>query len=427
MEAATTLPFAQVRVVANRLHVDGLVVDDECAVRLARETADPAKLVGDAIGIGARILDREQTGAQVEVIKAELEKATQTAGRSLDETATRMKAEVDAKLAELLGPETGHLARALARHFGDESSEAVQHKVRNVVRDVSAQMRDDLRKQFSSDGDSNPLAGFQKASLAMIKQSSDQQVHGLRAMSEKLEAMKVEIAELRAEKAKLQEVAAEADRGTAKGRPYEEAVADAIDAIAVAQGDDCDAVGDFSGVGGKKGDVVVSIDACAGPARGRIVFEAKNAKRMSKREAFAYLDEAKATRDADYAVLVVSSADKLPAKVTALREFNGDKLFVVHDPEDGSRLALEVAYSLARARVAMKRGEAGGIDPDTLRVEIEKALGAMGKVSTAKGRLTQAKSSIDDAAEIIDELAAAVRAHLAQISSLLDDAEPEAA
>ncbi|TML02673.1 MAG: DUF2130 domain-containing protein, partial [Actinobacteria bacterium] len=283
-----------------------------------------------------------------------------------------------------------------------------------------------LRKQFSSDSENNPLAGFQKASLAMIKQSADQQVSGLRAMSEKLEAMKVEIAELRAEKAKLEEVAAEADRGTAKGRPYEEAVYDAIDAMAVAQGDDCDAVGDVSGVGGKKGDVVVSIDAGAGPARGRIVFEAKNARRMSKREAFAYLDQAKATRDADYAVLVVSSPDKLPAKVTALREFNGDKLFVVYDPEEGSRLSLEVAYSLARARVAMKRGEAGGIDPDTLRVEIEKALGAMGKVSTAKGRLTQAKSSIDDAAEIIDELAAAVRAHLAQISSLLDDAEPEA-
>jgi hypothetical protein len=427
MEAATPLPFAQVRVVGERLYVDGLVVDDETAVRLAKEAADAAKLVDDAIGIGSRILDREQTGAQVEVIKAELEKATQSAGRSLDETATRVKAEVDSKLAELLGPETGYLSRALARHFGDESSEAVQHKVRNVVRDVSAQMRDDLRKQFSSDSENNPLAGFQKASLAMIRQSADQQVSGLRAMSEKLEAMKVEIAELRAEKAKLEEVAAEADRGTAKGRPYEEAVHDAIDAIAVAQGDDCDAVGDVSGVGGKKGDVVVSIDACAGPARGRIVFEAKNAKRMSKREAFAYLDEAKATREADYAVLVVSSPDKLPAKVSALREFNGDKLFVVYDPDDGSRLALEVAYSLARARVAMKRGESGGVDPDALRVEIEKALGAMGKVSTAKGRLTQAKSSIDDAAEIVDELAAAVRAHLAQISSLLDDAEPEAA
>ena len=34
----------------------------------------------------------------------------------------------------------------------------------------------------------------------------------------------------------------------------------------------------------------------------------------------------------------------------------GDKLFVTYDPEDGSRLALEVAYALARARVVMKRG-----------------------------------------------------------------------
>jgi hypothetical protein len=425
MEAATTLPFAQVRVIADRLHVDGLVVADECAVRLARESQNPAALVEDALAIGARVLDREQTGAQVEVLKGELEKATRAAGQSLDETAARMKSEVDAKLAELLGPETGHLARALSRHFGDESSEAVQHKVRNVVRDVSAQMRDDLRKQFSSDSESNPLAGFQKASLAMIKHSADQQLLGLSTMTEKLEAMKLEIAELRAEKEKLAEVAAESQRGTAKGRPYEDAVHEALDTIAVAQGDDCDAVGDVSGVGGKKGDVVISIDACTGPARGRIVFEAKNAKRMSKREAFAYLDEAKATRDADYAVLVVSSADKLPAKVTELREFNGDKLFVVYDPEDGSRLALEVAYSLARARVAMKRGEAGGIDPDALRVEIEKALGAMGKVSTVKGRLTQAKTSIDDAADIVDQLAAAVRAHLTQISSLLDAAEPE--
>ena len=66
---------------------------------------------------------------------------------------------------------------------------------------------------------------------------------------------------------------------------------EAIDAIAVAQGDDCDAVGDQRGVGGRKGDVVVAIDACAGPARGRIVFEAKSAK-LSKNVAMAELSEA---------------------------------------------------------------------------------------------------------------------------------------
>src|SRR5204862_8958 len=107
--------------------------------------------------------------------------------------------------------------------------------------------------------------------------------------------------------------------------------------------------------GGKKGDVVVSIDAGAGPARGRIVFEAKNARRMSKREAFAYLDQAKARRDADYAVLVVSSNDKLPAKVTRMREFNGDNLFVVNaicysDPERRADRHLRFAGSAANWR-----------------------------------------------------------------------------
>src|SRR5438034_10742538 len=67
MEAAIPL-FAStsVRVLGDRLLVDGLVVEDETAVRLAREAEDPARAMRDAIEIGARVLDREQTGAGVE-------------------------------------------------------------------------------------------------------------------------------------------------------------------------------------------------------------------------------------------------------------------------------------------------------------------------------------------------------------------------
>ena len=81
-------------------------------------------------------------------------------------------------------------------------------------------------------------------------------------------------------------------------------MAEAVDAIARGMGDDCDAVGDFRGAGGRKGDVVVDIDGCAGAARGRIVFEAKNA-RKSRPEALAELEEAMAQRGADYGVWVV--------------------------------------------------------------------------------------------------------------------------
>ena len=80
-----------------------------------------------------------------------------------------------------------------------------------------------------------------------------------------------------------------------------------------------------------------------GPPRGLIVFEVKDS-RLSTPEALRELDGARVNRDANYAVLVVPTEDEVPAKLTSLREFGGDKLVVVYDPEVGG-LALEVGYS----------------------------------------------------------------------------------
>ena len=105
---------------------------------------------------------------------------------------------------------------------------------------------------------------------------------------------------------------------------------------------------------------MVAIGACHGPPQGRIVFEAKNS-RLSRPEAVRQLDEARRERNADYAVLVVPSEEKVPARMHALREYNGDKLIVAYDADEGP-LALQVAYALARARVLMARGGAEGVD-----------------------------------------------------------------
>ena len=80
MEAATPLRSPHVRTIGDRLVVDGLVVEDDCAVRLVREREqhgdDPAKVVRDAVEIGARVLDREQAAANAEFVKTEFEKAS---------------------------------------------------------------------------------------------------------------------------------------------------------------------------------------------------------------------------------------------------------------------------------------------------------------------------------------------------------------
>ena len=425
MEAATPLRQPRVTALLGRVIVENLVVDDAVASELVRARADAgesaARVVADAIEIGARILDREHAGASVEVLRQDLENASREVEERLGQTSEAVVTELRTRLEEAFGPDSGHVTQVLQRHFGAESSTAVQHQVRAAVGELLAESREKLFKQFSTADESNPLATFQRAAVAAIKQSSDQQHTHLREMSGRLGELQLEVAKLQAEKAKASEVAAEHDRSTAKGRPYEEAVLEALEGIAGGHGDDCDGVGDLRGVGGRKGDVVVDIDGCAGRPRGRIVFEAKNSRR-SRNEALTELDEAMNQRAADYAVWVVPSEDKLPARATQLREVNGDKLFVVYDPEEGSRLALEVAYSLARSRVVMAKGGADGLDASAVRAEVERATVAMEDVRRIKSQLTSATGQIEGVQKIVEDMARRVRGHLEQIDLMVAEA-----
>ena len=411
MEAARALRPPHVTIFGHRMVLDGVIVDDETAVALvrAREDAggDPAELVVDAIEIGARVLHREQTGADADFVRAEFEKTA---------------AEVERAFAERARAAGESLVGALGKHFDAGSSSAVQHQVRAAVAEVTAKLQQDLVRQFSAGDASNPLAQFQRMVVAAMKQSAEQQDAHLRSMRDRMAEMQAQMAELKAERAAQEDLDAEIDRGTAKGRTFEEAVADALDAIAVAQGDDCDAVGDLKGATRRTGDILVAIEACRGPAKGHVVFEAKTA-RLSKPVAIQELDRAKAERGADYAVLVVPNEDKVPARLQTLREYNGDKLVVCFDPEDGSTLALEVAYSLARSRVLMARAEAEGIDAAAIRDLVERATGSLAETIKIKQQLTGASTQIANARGIVDHLESQVRGYLAQVERLLDAAD----
>ena len=425
MEAAIPLPFSQVRTHNGRLWIDGLVVDDASAVRLAREREahgeDVARLVVDAIAIGARVLDREQTGANADFVKAEFEKAARELDTAFVERARLVAERLDKRIDDVFGPENGHVTKALERHFGDESSVAVQNRVKALLGEVGVQMREDLRKQFSSADDSNPLATFQRMAIGAMRDNAQAQSQQLKAMDEKLATLRDDVLRLQAEKDKLEVVAAEAQRGTAKGRSYEEEVAAAVDALALPLGDECNAVGDVKESTGKAGDVVVAIGACHGPSQGRIVFEAKNS-RLSRPEAVRQLDDARRERNADYAVLVVPSEEKVPARMHALREYNGDKLIVAYDADEGP-LALQVAYALARARVLMARGSAEGVDGVAVADSVERALGALEEVRRIRQQLTGAKTQIDRASEIVGIMSDRVSGHLEEIADLVRAAE----
>src|SRR5829696_8966133 len=276
MEAATPLRQAHVRVMGDRV-----------------------RIVLDAVEIGARVLDREQAGANAEFVKAEFEKAAHDLNSQFTDRARQFAEFFNDRIDKVLGPENGQLQRELEKLFSDGSTASVQNRVRELVNNELTRSRDDLMKQFSAADGNNPLADFKAGTIRVLKAAEERQHETQQLMLRQMGELEKQLQALRLEKEKLEEVEAERERGTAKGRSFEQAVAEAVDAIALTQGDVADAVGDVKEATGKVGDVVVAIDACNGPARGRIVFEAKDS-RLSKPTALKELDSAIAERSADF-------------------------------------------------------------------------------------------------------------------------------
>ncbi len=338
----------------------------------------PPRVVADAIEIGARVLDREQAGASVEILRQNLEHASKR-GRAAAGRDVRGRDHRAAQAARGgFGPDSGHVTRVLARHFGAESSTAVQHQVRAAVAELLNESREKLFKQFSSADESNPLATFQKAAVAAIRQSSDQQHAHLREMSGRMGEL--QLADRRSCRPRRRRRSRSPPSTTA--RPPRAArtrrrCSTPSTRSPRAQGDDCDAVGDLPRRRRAQG-------RRAGRDR-RLRRPAARPDRLRGQELAGAEEGARRARRGDGPArrrLRASGSSRprtscRPAR-SALREVNGDKLFVVFDPEDGSRLALEVAYSLARARVLMAKGDADGLDATALRAEVERALGRDG-------------------------------------------------
>src|ERR687894_3248764 len=115
MEAATPLRHPHVRVIGDRLAIDGLVVEDGCAVRLVREREqngeDPAKTVLDAVSIGARVLDREQAAANAEFVKTEFERASREVQTEFAEKARTIAEFFEQQFEDVFDADDGQLAR----------------------------------------------------------------------------------------------------------------------------------------------------------------------------------------------------------------------------------------------------------------------------------------------------------------------------
>jgi hypothetical protein len=400
-----------VRAIGDRLVIERLEVNDAGAARVVQEQVgeghQPAETVTRAIEIGARVIESEGTAANVDYVKAELE-------RQLSPLAERLGSVIEDGQEEFV--------ERLASSFDKERSGSVQQQIRELLTAAMEHQRTQLARQFSAQDGANPLSDFKEGVVRAVKGSQEAQQLEHAEDRKRMEALTAEVTALRERVSAKEEIDVEQARGTAKGRDFEARVHDVIDGIATARGDVAHHVGDQAAeTRGKKGDTVVEIGAGGGPALAKIAFDPKDSQ-LTRPKAWEVLNGSLDDRGADYAVLVVASEENVPAKTQSLVEYEGNKLIVAVDREDPEPYILETAYCLARARALAARRDDLSLDAPAMKEAIDETRRALESLKTARQALTGMRKNADSIESALGVMEEGAKAALARADSLIADA-----
>jgi hypothetical protein len=401
-----------VRAIDDRLVIERLEVHDAGAARVVRERAEtgtpPAETVARAIEIGSRLIESEGTAANVDYVRAELERQLRP-------------------LAEQLGGviEEGQeeFAERLAGSFDSQRSGSVQQQIRELLITAMEHQRNQLAKQFSAQDGANPLADFKEGVVRAVQRAEETQQAAHVEDRRRIEALTTEVTALRERLSAKEELEAEQSRGTAKGRGFEEKVHEVIDEIAGVRDDVAHHVGDLPGeTRGKKGDTVIEIGAAVGPCLAKVAFDPKDSSNLTRPKAWEVLNGSLDDRGADYAVLVVATEENLPPGTQNLVEYEGNKLIVAVDRDEPERIVLETAYGLARARALAARKDELALDAPAMKEAIDETRRALESLKTARQALTGMRKNADSIESSLGTMEEGAKAALARADSLIADA-----
>jgi hypothetical protein len=427
-----------VRALGDRLVIESLTINDDRSARVVRQRAesgqDPSDTVAKAVEIGARVLDREEVAAEVDYVKREFERLAGEHREQLEaknaEAAERIESEirrafgseeVEGALSAALEGHSSELSEQLAALFEEGRDTAVQAKIRQTLEERDQAFLDRL----SAEDELNPLRPLLATVRGWAKERREDQDARDQKLEQKLDEVLQEAARLAGIQRGGDELEAAIEAGTQKGFVFEDVVHEEIERIASARGDTAHHVGAISNeAGSKKGDTLVEIGGANGPARARVVFEAKD-KRLSRNDAWLELAAELEGRDAKFAVLVVSRESKVPAKTQELHEYQGNKMVVVLDKEALNPLGLELVYRYACARALMGAEAELEVDASGVNALVERAAAALKRGKGVRDSLTRAQQGIDGAREGFDSIVADVEECLDEVESLIEVAEAD--
>jgi len=251
-------------------------------------------------------------------------------------------------------------------HFFQKEANKISSNIDQKINDILGEngiVADIVTKTFGADGN------LVKDILSPNKEGSPLQI----AVQEITTRVHTDIEDLTRALQINKGKAKEAERGTQKGKEFEQYLDELLGEIAQKHGDSVRWTAEEPGIitDSDKGDYVYDIKEL----KKRIVWEAKNyGTKLSETDINEYLDLAIKNRDADYAILVSRNVEALKKDIGWFKELSDKKLVISLGTKTNSDELhpeiLHIAYRWARAKLLQVILRNGGFDPTFVKDKI---------------------------------------------------------
>ncbi len=409
-------------VIASNLRID----DADFAAELSR--LDDSQVAGQicqsALELGVRVrkiantsADALQLGEQVKRLDETFHRVTETCSDDILRS-VRLATDADTGLiANAVKRETSALSKVISGAFDENDKTSALSKIQDAVNGSVERIGEasiqSVRDLLDAANPASPMsllrAGIRKDVVKPVTEM-------LSTVREVKEAIEVRLAVQTAQQ-----------KGTQKGRKYEELTGACLEGCASVAGDVMENVGDTEGfLGSKAGDHVLTMCNNAGDSV-RVVFESKDRK-LSLRKTAEELCDAARNRNAEVGVAVFSAQSNAPANSPFSRIGEG-RYVVVYDKETEDPLALRVAYQAARSEAIalLQRKSCGEIDVDFVLERVADARKQLDLINQIEKGLNQAQTGMDASRTTARELRDRLRGILDRLDESLTNEQQGAA
>lgn len=380
-------PEAQVELVDDQLRVReigfrGAIVDVARDLELENDAALLHRLLDDAVEVGATVLRNGQSRALVESLALEIDRLVST---TCDET-ERLPEALRKSLAEHLQK----LSDQLAEHFDPKRARSLQRQLPAIVSEATAgELRRLVQETLSESG----AVGTQ---IKLFSNSNTETLERVNTLLGRIE-----------QKLGLDE---QIERSAHKGRPFEEIVQAALEAIHGPLGDQVSCVRSDYGLlpkqskGAKAGDYLVTLNP--EHTRGRevsFVVEAKTGP-LNAAAAQRELETAIRNRGSVAGVLVFDGLEDAPLGGRCYLPHGDGRFTAVLGQEDGLPLAFEVACREARLAALATVEAEGKLEPSWVQAHCNRLCEAVEEASAMLRSLSGIERGAEEARGIYTQM-----------------------